>query len=140
MISNICTTLLTLPDEPVKAVHAAADEFVKMDPHGFGMTVIAISVVFVVLTFVYLFFRSVSKIYIAAQNKAARKLNPVANVTDVMSEGVNTEVSAAIAMALHMYRHNQHDLESLKITIQKVSKLYSPWSSKLYMMNKWPQK
>lgn len=43
--------------------------------------------------------------------------------------------SAAIAMALYYILNEQHDLESGTITIKKVSKRYSPWSSKIYSMN-----
>lgn len=43
--------------------------------------------------------------------------------------------SAAIAAALQYILSEQHDLESGKITIKKISKRYSPWSSKIYSMN-----
>lgn len=43
--------------------------------------------------------------------------------------------SAAIAAALHYILNEQHDLESGMITIKKISKRYSPWSSKIYSMN-----
>ena len=42
------------------------------------------------------------------------------------------EVNAAIATALYMYFNELHDDESNIITIKKVSKFYSPWSSKIY--------
>ena len=43
--------------------------------------------------------------------------------------------SAAIAAAVSIILNEQHDLESGKITIKKVSKRYSPWNSKIYAMN-----
>ncbi len=43
--------------------------------------------------------------------------------------------SAAIAAAVHYILSELHDLESGEITIKKVSKKYSPWSSKIYSMN-----
>jgi len=43
--------------------------------------------------------------------------------------------SAAIATALYYILNEHHDLESGTITIKKVSKRYSPWSSKIYSMN-----
>lgn len=43
--------------------------------------------------------------------------------------------SAAIAAAVHHILSELHDLESGEITIKKVSKKYSPWSSKIYSMN-----
>lgn len=41
---------------------------------------------------------------------------------------------AAIAMALYLYFNEMHDEESDIITVKRVSKTYSPWSSKLYSM------
>ncbi len=43
--------------------------------------------------------------------------------------------SAAIAAAISIILSQQHDLESGKITIKKISKRYSPWNSKIYAMN-----
>ncbi|MCK5847140.1 MAG: OadG family protein [Bacteroidales bacterium] len=45
--------------------------------------------------------------------------------------------SAAIAAAISIILSEQHDLESGKITIKKISKRYSPWSSKIYSMNEY---
>jgi hypothetical protein len=45
------------------------------------------------------------------------------------------EESAAIATAVYFILNESHDLESGTITIKKISKRYSPWSSKIYSMN-----
>ncbi len=42
------------------------------------------------------------------------------------------ETAAAIATALHLYLHKQHDNENAILTIKQARKLYSPWSSKIY--------
>ena len=139
MMNNLCTVLLTIPEEPLKMGHAAADEFVRIDPYGIGMTVIAMTIVFSVLAIVYLFFSNISKLYFALQNRPAKKQDHD-KVVVTENKGIEAEVSAAIAMAIHLYQSRQHDVESLKITIQKVSKLYSPWNSKLYMINRPPGK
>lgn len=139
MMNNLCTVLLTIPEEPLKMGHAAADEFVRIDPYGIGMTIIAMTIVFSVLAIVYLFFSNISKLYFALQNRPAKKQDHD-KVVVTENKGIEAEVSAAIAMAIHLYQSRQHDVESLKITIQKVSKLYSPWNSKLYMINRPPGK
>jgi hypothetical protein len=41
-------------------------------------------------------------------------------------------VFAAIATALYEVTEDVHDVESTVITIQKVTRRYSPWSSKIY--------
>jgi len=42
------------------------------------------------------------------------------------------EVNAAISMAIYLCMSERHDKESGKITAKKLSKRYSPWSSKIY--------
>lgn len=43
------------------------------------------------------------------------------------------ETNAAISAAIYMYiQDNMHDDESTILTIEKVSRRYSPWSSKIY--------
>jgi Na+-transporting methylmalonyl-CoA/oxaloacetate decarboxylase gamma subunit len=49
------------------------------------------------------------------------------------------EVNAAIATALHLYFSEIHDEESNIITMQKISKRYSPWSSKIYGLRNNPR-
>ena len=42
------------------------------------------------------------------------------------------EENAAIAAALYLYFSEMHDEEKYVMTIRKVSRTYSPWSSKIY--------
>ena len=50
------------------------------------------------------------------------------------------DVGAAIATALYLYFNEQHDEENTIITIKKVSKTYSPWSSKIFGISNHRQK
>lgn len=50
----------------------------------------------------------------------------------IEGEGISGEATAAIAMALHLYLDEIHDKESGVLTIKRISKTYSPWSSKIY--------
>ncbi len=49
------------------------------------------------------------------------------------------ETEAVISLALHMYLNEQDDYEKLKLTIQKIVKPYSPWSSKIYGLRNYPK-
>ena len=53
---------------------------------------------------------------------------------------MDKNVYAAIAMALYLYQNELHDYENTVLTINKVSKNYSPWSSKLYGLREIPRK
>lgn len=49
------------------------------------------------------------------------------------TEPMTGELNAAISAAIHLYlSENYHDEESTILTIEQVSKRYSPWSSKIY--------
>lgn len=52
---------------------------------------------------------------------------------------VEEETAAAIALAIHMYKTDLHDKESFTITLKKVSRIYSPWSSKIYTLRQNPR-
>lgn len=49
------------------------------------------------------------------------------------------EINASIALAIHLYFSEKHDKESAVLTINRVAKLYSPWSSKIYGLRKSPR-
>ena len=50
------------------------------------------------------------------------------------------EETAAIAMALHEYLNDAHDVEDMILTINKVKRTYSPWSSKIYTLRQTPKR
>jgi len=116
-----------------KVVISSAEKFGAMDPFGIGMTIIAMSVVFTGLAILYLFFKNVARLYTLNYRTLFTKstLVGVSAGTDLAVDHTG-EVNAAIAMALHMYRHQLHDHENTVLTIQKVARTYSPWSSKIY--------
>jgi len=58
---------------------------------------------------------------------------PIAHEDEVAGE-----VFAAISTALYLYETDKHDYESAIITIERVSKRYSPWSSKIYGLREMP--
>ncbi len=106
-----------------------------LDPLTWTVVIVGIGIVFVALLLVYLFFRYVLTFILNFRFRSfARKkgIDPaeVHNAKTIQSG----EVNAAIAMALYSYFNELHDVESGVITIKRVSKNYSPWSSKLYNM------
>jgi Na+-transporting methylmalonyl-CoA/oxaloacetate decarboxylase gamma subunit len=53
---------------------------------------------------------------------------------------VKGDVSAAISLAIHLYFSEMHDAESNVITISRIQRRYSPWSSKIYSIYNTPLK
>ena len=60
--------------------------------------------------------------------------------TPVKKVDINEEVAAVIAYALHLYQQEIHDYDNMILTIQKVVRPYSPWSSKIYGLRQMPRR
>ncbi len=56
------------------------------------------------------------------------------------SSEISGEIATAIATALHLHFAEVHDFENTVLTIQKVQRTYSPWSSKIYGLRQYPNK
>ncbi len=120
------------------AIVTAGEQFVKFDPYGIGMAFIAMSVVFIALILLYIIFKNTRRIYGFDVKKLFKKDEKALPVISE-AEDIAGEVNAAIAMALHLYRSEYHDNEETVLTIKKVARSYSPWSSKIYGLRRAPR-
>lgn len=113
--------------------------FIENDPQGIILTVIAMGVVFMALVLIYLFFHNFGKQFNRFSER--KKLIKEGNVEEAEKIEISHsgELNAAIALALYLYQNQIHDLESFTVTINKVSRNYSPWSSKIYGLRKFPK-
>ena len=103
------------------------------------MTITAMAVVFLGLFLLYIIFKQIGKLSIAASKRNVEKAVGSASVTaDAGQE--SGEIFAAIATALYEMSDDNHDIENTVLTIRKVQRAYSPWSSKLYGLRQTPQK
>ena len=122
---------------------AAAQRFKEFDPYGLIMALTAMSVVFFALLLLFIIFKNIGKAAIRAGRNKAKKagLSPVA-AEALVSEAVPGEIYAAVATSLHLYMQEDdvHDLENTILTIHKVTRSYSPWSSKIYGLREIPRK
>lgn len=94
-------------------------------------------VVFTVLILMFTIYNSLPKIL---NIKARQRMRKRGKKECEPCEDMSGEVNAAISAALHMYFNELHDEESDVMTIKKISKRYSPWSSKIYGLNSYFQK
>lgn len=121
----------------------AYEVFRLRDPTGAVMAITAMSVVFLALIMLYLIFKNVGKFMVGNTQRTERKA--IANMSDDLQSTVSPdsdlmgEEIAAIAMALKRYDEDLHDIESQVITINRVARAYSPWSSKIYGLRQLPQ-
>ena len=116
------------------------DRLKREDPHGFGITVLSMGIVFACLALLYVFFTLFGKYVIAAkkekkakqkiseyptvsvkENKAGAEATPDETAIAVATLALNEEMAtyaAVIALALRQYQDDIHDVESDIITIK----------------------
>ena len=124
-------------DSSAVTVHKNSDLFLQIDPLGIGMTVIGYVVVFAALLFLYLIFANLTKVLNLNVKRLLRREGKIAEIKE--DQSMSGELNAAIAMALHLYYSEIHDKEDTVLTINKVSRTYSPWSSKIYGLRQHPR-
>jgi glutaconyl-CoA/methylmalonyl-CoA decarboxylase subunit delta len=95
-------------------------------------------VIIVTLIVLFVFFLYRTNKIVDAKNLLTSKKEVAKHNPDAIAE-INEETAAAIALAIHMYKTEMHDQESFTITLKKVSKIYSPWSSKIYTLRQNPR-
>lgn len=113
-------------------------KFLEIDPWGIGMTFVGMAVVFLSLLLLYMLFYNITKALNYRIKLAQKKKGKTIETKEVETE-LSGEVNAAISMALHLYMNEMHDRESAILTISKVARTYSPWSSKIYGLRQYPR-
>jgi hypothetical protein len=94
------------------------------------IAVVGYVIVFASLVLLFWFFNSLPKLMKIRLRKKQQADGSA--VDQEAGRGISGETIAAVSLALHLYLSEFHDQESGVITIKKVSKAYSPWSSKIY--------
>ncbi len=108
---------------------------------GFTVAVVGFSIVLFSLTMLVIVFTRLPRLINMNLKKWRKKDNRIiqeeSSDEDYIIEG---NVTAALSLAIHLYFSELHDNESNIVTIKKVRKAYSPWSSKIYSVNQnWPK-
>ncbi len=123
--------------------NAKMEKFQNHDSVGVGMSITAMSVVFLGLILLYICFRLIGKATVSFRRKNAMEAKEVTNKEEAKEKKlgeVSGEVLAAICMALHEMQNDYHDVEDTVLTITRVKRSYSPWSSKIYTLRETPKK
>ena len=139
----------------------------EVDPYGIFMSITAMSVVFLALILLYIIFtpffdtfpqrsfptcrspfsfifKYIGKHNINKASKNAIESNAPEGVTPAgkhtHSGRVSAEIYAAVSAAVYKYmqENEAHDHEDTVLTINKVSRSYSPWSSKIQTLRETP--
>jgi hypothetical protein len=101
-----------------------------INSNGIVITIASYLIVFASLFLLYMIFTWLTKFLLSKQLKRITQLGkPKVTKEELFISG---EEIVAIAQALSMYFDETHDIENTVLTINRVQKPYSPWSSKIY--------
>jgi len=104
---------------------------IDVDPSNYMIALVGYVIVFSALLMLYLVFNNVPKVLILITKLNALRTRPDKKC-EKCGEFLPGIENAAIAATIYMYFNELHDEENTIITIKKVKKDYSPWSSKIY--------
>ena len=123
--------------------NAKMEKFEEHDSNGIGMSISAMSVVFCGLILLFIAFKIVGKASVSLSKRNAMKAKGITDKQEAKEKKLGEapgEIFAAIAMAMHEMQSDVHDVEDTVLTITRVKRSYSPWSSKIYTLRETPQK
>ena len=123
--------------------NAKMEKFQSHDSAGVGMSITAMSVVFFGLILLYICFRGIGKLAIMLRRRNAMEAKDIKCEEEAKEKKLGEapgEVIAAISMAMHEMQNDVHDVEDTVLTITRVKRTYSPWSSKIYTLRELPKK
>ncbi len=123
--------------------NAKMEKFEAHDSVGIGMSISAMSVVFCGLLLLFIAFKIVGKASVSLSKRNAMKAKGITDKQEAKEKKLGEapgEVFAAIAMAMHEMQSDVHDVEDTVLTITRVKRSYSPWSSKIYTLRENPLK
>ena len=104
------------------------------------MAGIGFGVVFCVLVLLIFIMKGMGWVF-TRQKKAAKAATTGTPVADDEHEAItDQEIAAAIMTALKLYKSNLHDQESEMLTIHRITRAYSPWSSKIHGLTQLPER
>jgi sodium pump decarboxylase gamma subunit len=135
------TTVKKAPVDDGELIHFNIARVTDVDIKGKGnslvLSVVGMGVVFASLFLLFVSFAFLSKMIKKRGQMKQQKANP-AKAAELEKE-VSIEIAAAIAMAISIHLGGNHDTENAILTIQRASRNYSPWSSKIYNLRHHPR-
>ena len=123
--------------------NAKMEKFEEHDSDGIGMSISAMSVVFCGLILLFIAFKIVGRVSVSLSKRNAMKAKGITDKQEAKEKKLGEapgEIFAAIAMAMHEMQSDVHDVEDTVLTITRVKRSYSPWSSKIYTLRETPLK
>jgi len=103
----------------------------NIDERAIIITVVAYCTVFLLLASMVILFIQAHRVQDYLLNRSRKKTSD-AEPAEEPKQKITGDENAAICTALYLYFTELHDEEKYVMTVKKVSRTYSPWSSKIY--------
>lgn len=114
------------------------DKFANVGwPEMLLMALVGFVLVFVVLVLLIYIMKAMG--YVFTRQRKAKVAAATGQVEDDHAIS-DAEIVAAIAVALKLYKSDLHDRESEVITINRITRAYSPWNSKIHGLTQLPKR
>ena len=140
LVEQLQTTVTNVVAESNEVVANAEPKLIEGWADMLLVAAIGFGVVFVVLVLLIYIMRFMGWVF-TRQKKAAKAAATGTPVADDDHEAISDqEIAAAIMTALKLYKSNLHDQESEMITIHRIARAYSPWSSKIHGLTQLPER
>lgn len=136
-LSFFLLQLQSTQSDATKKISENSVKFNQLDPIGIGMTLIGMAVVFASLILLYLLFLYITKLLLIREKRSRIAGQPKQSFK--LKHRQKEQIIAALSFALHQHFEEIHDNESAILTINRVARTYSPWSSKIYMLRQLPR-
>lgn len=107
-------------------------DFTDISTESIIIAVVGYIIVFSALLIMYYIFNNLKKLINVNIKIKLRKQGKHQHLKSNGDLYLPGDVSAAISISLFLYYEQFHDEEDYILTIKKISKRYSPWSSKIY--------
>lgn len=135
----VSDTLKTAADTTKLINEISFDPSKIIENNGILISVVGYVVVFIALLLLYLVFTRVTKFLESSVRKRLKRSGKIIE-SEKEEISVSGEINAAISTALYLYFEEIHDYENTVLTIKKVQRPYSPWSSKIYGLREFPKR
>lgn len=122
-------------------INSVSFDFSQITSEAVITAIVGYLIVFFSLVLLFLLFNNLPRlIKMDLRSRMKKRGKSSGNAQEDSHFDTPGEVNAAIATAIYLYFNEIHDEESNIITMQKISKRYSPWSSKIYGLRNNPGK
>ena len=103
------------------------------------ITGVGFAMVFVVLVLLIFIMKGMGWFF--TRDRKPKSATTVATSEPALDHAISDqEIAAAIITALKLYKSNLHDQESEMLTINRITRAYSPWNSKIHGLTQVPEK